>query len=118
MSERMVDLWKEARETRVKAEKWNDLPNGKKYTKSDFAISIAHCNKPMLNRMGQQYCGSQSYWETEAGFNSAILEYIVKNWESIFPEVHQILKDKESNTLKDCQSYVDEMQKLIDESGK
>lgn len=116
MSSDNIRRWQKAKEERVAAEKWNSLPEGRKYESSTMAISIAHCNKPMLNRMGQQTCGGTSYWKTEEGFNLAILEHIISDWDTIYPKVIAILESKESKALKECQSYVNDMQKLIDEA--
>lgn len=118
MSEQNIHAWKKAKKSRESAESWNNLPNGNKYQNDSFAISLAHCKAPQLNRAGQQHCGGQNYWETEAGFNEAILEHIVKDWTSIYPKVLDILKNKEAAKLQACQEYINQMQAFINESSE
>jgi len=99
MSEKLIDNWQKIKNTIKKAEDWNNLPKGKKYSGSKFEISIPHCKPPMLSRMGQQYAGSQAYWETDQDFSLAILEYIVSEWGDIYPKVIERLKEKEQYAL-------------------
>ena len=116
MSEQKVKTWKEAQQTRKGAESWNNLPSGPKYQNDSFKISVQHCKAPVLMRAGQSHAGGQNYWETEKDFNKAILEWLVGNWSKVYPEVLEILKEKERKALKDCQEYVDTMQAMIDEA--
>jgi hypothetical protein len=114
MSDQRMEIYTNAKRARVEAEKWNALPEGKKYQNSTFSISPAHCKKPMLCRAGQQSCGGHNYWETEEPFNTAILDCIVAEWETLYPKVLAILKEKERMALKNCQAFIDEMQQAID----
>ena len=114
-----IKKWKQAESARKNAEKWNDLPNSKKDIHySEFKISIAHCSPPKLVRSGQQHCGGKNYWDTEEGFNQAILKYLVDNWDDHYPKILEILKAKELDALMACQSYIDEMQELLIISAK
>ena len=108
-----IKKWEEAKRAVLEAIEWNDLPNGKRYQNDKFDISIAHCKPPMLSRMGQQSVGGKVYWETEPYFNDAILEYLIKDWDFHYHKILEILKTKESEALKELQSYVDEIQTLI-----
>lgn len=110
----LIDNWKKAERTRTQAEGWNDLPNGRRYQNDTFAISTAHCKTPEITRAGQQSSGGQNYWKTEEGFNNAILKHIVSDWENIYPKVLEILKKEENEALVACQSYVTDLQGLID----
>ena len=115
MSDQNVKFWQETKKSRELAERWNNLPNGPKYQNNhdSFAISIAHCKPPQLVRAGQQSCGGKNYWETDEKFSKAILEYLVNNWNSVYPEVMEIMKAKERKALLDCQEYVTNLQNLI-----
>jgi len=108
-----IRKWKDAEIAHKNAEEWNDLPNGRKYSHSDFDISIAHCKPPTLSRMGQKHQGDRTYWETEEEFNQAMLRYLVDNWDSHYPKILEILKQNELVALNDCQSYIDEVQYFI-----
>lgn len=114
MNDHRIENWEKAKYTREKAEDWQNLPKGQKYRQDTFEISTAHCKAPTLCRAGQQSCGGQNYWETGKEFNQAILEYLVSDWDNVWPKVHEILKEKERSALEDCQSFVNEMQALID----
>ena len=114
MSE-LVVIWKEAKEARINAQKWNALPDGKKYQTDKFDISLPHCTLPMLNRAGQQKCGGQNFWKTEKLFNRAILEYLINDWKDIFPQVIKRMCQAEEKALIECQTYVDELQANINE---
>lgn len=117
MDERLKQ-WQDAKDTREAAEKWNNL-HGPRYRNDDFEISIAHCTAPKLTRAGQQNCGGQTnYWETKPEFNLAILEYLIFHWKEIYPHVLEILKKKEQLALENCQSYIDEIQNIINYSKK
>lgn len=113
MEDARVREWHKHKKAVIEAEAWQKLPDGKKYCSSTFDISIAHCTMPMLNRMGQKVCGGNSYWQTDNLFNEAILEYIIKDWDKIYPKVLQILKNKETKALRKCQDYINEMQTVI-----
>jgi len=110
----LINNWKKAESTRAEAEQWNDLPNGRKYQNDTFAISKPHCKAPQLTRAGQHSSGGQNYWETAEGFNNAIIKHIVSDWENIYPKVLEILKKEENEALVACQSYVTDLQGLID----
>jgi hypothetical protein len=114
MSDKKIEKWQRCKTEREQAEEWEALPRGPRYQNDKFEISIAHCKAPQLTRAGQQTSGGKNYWETGEKFNLAILEYIVDNWESISIDVLERLRQKEIAALRDCQQYVDEMQKLID----
>lgn len=116
MSEKKINAWNIARCDRQKAENWNALPNGQKYMQDTFSISVAHCTPPKLVSAGQKSAGGQNYWETEEAFNTAILQWLVKNWNKAYPEIIEIMKDKEKQTLVDCQEYVSKMQQMIDQA--
>ncbi len=113
-----IDNWKQKKEAVRKAKEWNNLPNGPKYQRGAFLISISHCSTPMLSRMGQQTCGGKSYWETGEEFNKAILKYLINHWGNIYPKVIEAMEKEEKEALLKCQSYIDEMQKVIDSAGK
>ena len=110
MSKDLLGIYKKAQRVSREAEEWNNLPKGRKYNSSKFRISKAHCTKPKLCRAGQQVCGGKNYWYTSDEFNAAILEYLIDNWESIYPFVLDMLKENERRALIDCQSFIDEMQ--------
>lgn len=114
MSELKIREWQAAKTAVKNAKYWHELPHGQSYASGDsFKISIAHCKAPMLMRAGQQTCGGQNYWETEATFNQAILEHLVEDWRNIYLKVIKILEEKERKALVACQEYVTEMQSLI-----
>ena len=113
MTDKRVKDWQEKSAAVQAAKAWQRLPNGPKYQNDSFAISIAHCKAPQLVRAGQQSCGGNNYWETGKELNQAILEFLVKNWNGIYPEVIKIMEDKEKAALLDLQSYVDSVQNLI-----
>jgi len=114
MDEQRLTIYREKKNAVTAANAWNNLPNGTRYQGDKFDISVAHCKPPKLCRAGQQSCGGRNYWETEEAFNNTILEYIVENWESIYPDVRQRMKDKEAKALQACQSFIDDMQSRID----
>lgn len=116
MSDKLIEIWQRAKIATETAEEWNNLPDGTKYENSTFQISTAHCKAPQLTRTGQQYHSGKNYWETKAEFNLTILEYIIDNWKEIYPKVLDRMKLKEREALKACKSYIDEMQRLIDEA--
>lgn len=116
MSEKKINAWNIAQYDRQKAENWNALPNGKRYMQDTFSISVAHCTPPKLVRAGQQSAGGQNYWETEEAFNTVILQWLVKNWNKAYPEIIEMMKDKENQALVDCQEYVSKMQQMIDQA--
>ena len=64
-------------------------------------------------RCGQRTCGGTNYWESPKGLNEAIKKYVISNWDKIAPGIIESMRQEERDALKDCQSYVDEMQKLI-----
>jgi len=111
-----IKKYQDAKRARKEAEEWNDLPNGRKYQNDKFNISSAHCIAPMLCRMGQQSSGGSNYWKTEKNFNQAILDYIIFNWKVIYLGVLERMKKQETDALKECQSFIDEMQKIINEN--
>jgi hypothetical protein len=116
MTDERIKKWQDAKRDREKAEAWQALPDGQKYQGDKFEITTSHkCVAPTLVRSGQQYAGDQNYWETDKGFNNAILEYLVKDWDVIYPKVLNILKVKEMQALKECQAYVDDLQQEINE---
>jgi hypothetical protein len=110
-----INNWKSAKAARVAAEKWEALKGKQGYGNYPvhFAISLVHCKPPALTRCGQFNSGGQNYWETEKEFNLTIMEWLVKNWGKVAPEVIQMMKDKEGVALKACQEYISEMQTLI-----
>ena len=114
MSEQMVGKWKKAKLERESAEKWNNLPKGKRYQNDDFGLMVSHSTAPMLMRGGQRYSGDKNYWKSDAGLNAVILEYIIDKWDDLYPKMLERLKRKEAIALKECQSYVNEMQAMID----
>lgn len=112
----LLKKWTDAKYHRECAEKWNELPNGRKYQIGDtFEISLAHSKAPILVRAGQQTCGGENYWKSGHELNQAILEYLKDNWEGIWPEVLQRMKQKESSALIACQSFINNLQKQIDQ---
>ena len=116
MEDRRIESYYRAKRARELAEEWNDLPNcnnNDEHKNNNFSISADGSVPPILVRTGQQYMGGKNYWETKAEFGQAILEYIVSTWDTHFPKILDILKRKESNKLKECQSYIDEMQQKI-----
>lgn len=115
MSEKMK-LWQNCKNAVSAAKSWQALPSGPYYQNDTFAISLAHCKAPQLVRAGQQSCGGRNYWETEEAFNKAILEYIVGNWQAVYPEVLKIMEEKERKALIACQDYVKGLQELIDQA--
>lgn len=116
MSEQLVKNWKNNKLATESTKEWNNLPHGPSYCNSSFEISIAHCKAPILERMGQQEAGGQSYWKTNANFNYMILKYLVYNWDEHYPKIIKMMEDQEKESLKACQSYIDELQQLIDEA--
>lgn len=38
----------------------------------------------------------------------------MSDWDNVWPKVNEILKEKERLALQECQSFVNEMQALID----
>jgi hypothetical protein len=116
MEDKRIIAYHGAKEAREEAEKWNNLPHGQKYKDDEFDISAAHCKAPSLVRVGQKRQGGQNHWVSERGLNQAILEYLASTWDEHFPRILNILKEKEQKALKDCQSYIDEMQGMIDEA--
>lgn len=115
MSEK-IKVWQNAKNAVQQAKSWQLLPSGPRYQNDSFSISIAHCKAPQLVRAGQQSCGGKNYWETEADFNKAILEYLIGNWTTVYPEVIKMMEEKERKALIDCQEYVDGLQNLIDQA--
>lgn len=115
MTDLRLKRYQKAKATRNEAQAWNALPDGPKYQGSKFAISLPHCRPPKLIRAGQQTCGGTNYWETEHDFNLAILQYLVDDWDNVYPKVLEILRKKEQAALKDCQFFIDELQKAINE---
>lgn len=114
MSE-LLQKWKNATTVLEEFDRWNNLPNGPKYRDSiKFNISQAHCVAPNLVRAGQQNCGGQNYWKTSKAVDSAILEWLVNNWDTVQKGVREILKDKEHQALLNCEQFVEEMQATID----
>ena len=116
MEDRRIESYYIAKRARELAEKWNNLPNSNsrdEHENNNFSISVDGCVPPILVRIGQLYMGGKNYWETETEFGQAILEYIVSTWDTHFPKILDILKKKESDKLKECQSYIDEMQQKI-----
>jgi len=114
MDDYRIERWRKAKQNRENAEKWNDLPKGLKYNDSQtFEISSGHSLSPKLVRAGQQYHDGNNYWDSETGLNDAILEYIIADWDNIYPKVLALLKAKERKALKTCQSLIDETQELI-----
>ncbi|MNQ73075.1 hypothetical protein D3C85_877980 [compost metagenome] len=116
MSDEVVKTWQRKANARKKAESWQALPRGSRYMNDTFSISEANSKAPVLVRAGQKEAGGKNYWETEEDFNKAILSYLVKNWESVYPEVLEIMKKAEQKALQDCQEYVTKMQELINSS--
>lgn len=115
----LLENYERFKRDRKGAEAWNNLPNGPKYDSSTiFAISTAHCKAPLLCRAGQQSQGGETYWETDAPLNNAILRYIAEHWEEIWPSVLEIMQNKEENALLECQTFINDMQEAIDEASK
>lgn len=67
-------------------------------------------------RCGQHTCGGTNYWESPKALNEAIKRYVIAHWAKIYTDVFDDLKQREADALKDCQEYVDKMQKLINEA--
>lgn len=112
---KLIDNYKLKKQERKNFETWNNKPNSEnRYQNNEFAISIAHCKAPVLIRAGQHCQGGTNYWETENGINLVILEYLVENWDEIAPDILARLKAKEMEALKACQTFIDEMQAMID----
>lgn len=116
MSETLLKNWQADKQATEEAKKWNSLPNGERYQNDDFGIFLAHCTPPNLTRMGQQYCGGQTYWKTQDKFNVMILKYLVDNWDEHYPKIIEMMEDQERKSLQKCQEFIDDLQKKIDES--
>ena len=114
MTNDKLKRYNEAKKAVVEAEKWNNLPKGRKYQNDAFLISESHCTAPILVRAGQQYCGGNNYWNTEKELNNALLSHIVENWAEIYPAILVRLRKKEAESLRNCQVFIDDMQKAID----
>ena len=80
--------------------------------KPAFFISKAYSEAPKLIRVGRRTDGHY-YHETNRGFNDAILEYLVTDWDNIYPKVIEILEKKEAEALVELQEYVDSLQAEI-----
>lgn len=115
MSELKLKVWEEKKRAVVEAERWNNLPKGQKYENNPFSVYASHSKPPMLMRCGQKVVGGTNYWESPKEMNSAILNYLVENWDSIYPEVIKAMRVEETKALQDCQTWVSEMQAKIDE---
>lgn len=116
MSDEVIKNWQRKVIARKSAEAWQALPSGPRYMNASFSISEVHCKAPVLVRCGQKSAGGTNYWNTDEEFNKAILSYLVKNWDSVYPEVLDIMKKAENRALLDCQEYVNKMQDLINSS--
>lgn len=116
MSEALLKNWQADKQAAEEAKKWNNLPNGERYQNADFRISLAHSAPPSLTRMGQQYCGGQTYWKTQNNFDIMILKYLVDNWDEHSPKIIKMMEDQERKSLQKCQEFIDNLQKKIDES--
>lgn len=112
----LIQDWRNSKIERENAESWNDLPNGRRYQNDKFNISEPHSRKPMLCRAGQQTCGGNNYWKTGEEFNAAMLQYLIDGWADHYPHIIKLMKEKENQALKQCQSYVDKMQGLINDA--
>ncbi len=117
MSNSLIQDYKNAQKNADEAKEWNDLPNGRVYQSDSFDISEAHCTPPVLVRAGQQYCGGQNYWESNEEFNNALLTYIISDWDNIYTYVMEIMNKRKDEKLKKCQTFIDEMQELINGVG-
>jgi len=116
MEDKRLVEYRKAKRAVEKAEEWNNLPSGLRYQGDKFDISIPHCSAPKLTRAGQKYAGGQNYWDTDEELNLALLEYIIDNWDFIYQDVFSRLQDKESAALKKCQTFIDDLQKAINET--
>jgi hypothetical protein len=112
----LINKWHISEKVVVDTEYWNNLPNGNNYQGSKFNISIGHCTPPVFVRAGQQVCGGDNYWKTEKAFGVAVLEYLKDDWNNHYPKILGYLKKKRDLDLMACQSFVDQMQKIINES--
>ena len=115
MSDKLRVL-KEAERNLGECIKWHAL--GEKETRNGVlcGISSAHCEgKIKLVRAGQFSTGGKNYWDSPQALNDEIKEYVIVNFNEIYPELLKSLESKRSAALQDCQSFIDEMQRAIND---
>ena len=83
--------------------------------KPAFFISKVHCKAPKLVRYGQFYTGGINYWDTKEGFNEAILEYLITDWDNIYPRVLEILEKREAEALFELQAEINSAKTKLEE---
>lgn len=113
---REFEKWEKIKSEVMEAIRWNELPEGPKYDSKDFSISYPHCSKPVLVRSGQKEHNGSNYWNSPDIVNATLLEYIIENWEEIWPVILKRINEKESKALSECQDFVSKMQDLIDQN--
>ena len=101
--------------SRKAAEKWSAMAkNGGGRNGDSFSMSTA-LSLVKLTRCGQYDTGGKNYWETSKEFNDAIVQWIKENLEDVQAGAIEILKQKEDAALRNCQSFLDEMQQKVNE---
>lgn len=91
---------------------WNELPNGPLYENDTMNISIAHCQKLQLVRVGQQCEGGKNYWPSPSALNNAIMQVIIED-KTIIERAINKLHDKRTELLLETQSFINELQDKI-----
>ena len=113
MTNDLLKTWENKKRVVEDVESWNNLPKGPRYGDDSFKISLIQSVAPKFQRCGQKSCGGKNYWESPEALNKAVLAWLVKNWDKVYPEVLDALKEAEVQALKDCQQWVDDMQAKI-----
>lgn len=110
----LLKKWKDAKNAVQAAESWQNKPKSEnRYDGTRFAISPAHSKSPMFVRCGQHYSGGENYWESPKELNEALKQVLLDDFDNMYAKALKILKEKERQALLDCQSFIDEMQELI-----
>jgi hypothetical protein len=114
MNIKSYDKWRKSVKNTREAREWNDLPNGSRYQNDTFSISPTHSKAPVFVRCGQQHHAGQNYWNSPKEFNDAVMEYLIENFDTISSEAIKRLEQKESEMLKGCKEFVEEMKMLLE----
>lgn len=113
MSAKLDNYFKAVRD-RETAEKWVRMAKDSTRNGSSFSMSTAHSTMK-LTRCGQYSEGGKNYWETETAFNDAMLQWIKQNLDVVQAGAIGIMKQKEDESLRNCQAFLNEMQEKINE---